>query len=77
MEFVAFFFLTVWADFLLIWRVVVSESFGAERLGFETVELVLVLVVWYGRVVLGSGSRDSAGMRVGWFVSGGVEGLFL
>jgi hypothetical protein len=37
----------------------------------------LVLVVWYGRVVLGSVSRDSAGMRVGWFVSGGVEGLFL
>ncbi len=51
-------FLTIWADFLLIGRVVVSESFGAERLGFETVELVLVLVVWYGRVVLGSVSRD-------------------
>jgi len=55
---VAFFFLTVGADFLLIGRVVVSESFGAERLGFETVELVFVLVVWYGRVVLGSVSWD-------------------
>lgn len=35
MEFVALFFLTVWADFLLIGRVVVSESFRAESLGLR------------------------------------------